>query len=134
MKTFQNRGEGFDVGEALGSYSLVIRDAADGATELVNRCHMRCDVVDDEIVDFFRSKMFGSTGAVYVRERQKELDDRIRGFSVDDQIFLGDENISNLFGEVFFDSWKRIDGGFELRRSGGVRKRRDQRIHDLKKN
>ncbi len=55
MKTFQNRGERFDVGE-MNSGLLILNDAANQTAELVNRCHTRSDVVDDEIMNIIDSK------------------------------------------------------------------------------
>ncbi len=55
MKTFQNRGEGFDAGKGLG-WLLILDDGVDQAAELLNRRHMRRDVVDDEIVKIIDSK------------------------------------------------------------------------------
>ena len=105
MKILQNRGEGFDVGEQRGG-RFELNDAADQASELANRRHMRRDVVDDEILNFFRSKerktRFINT------ETEEKLHNRIGGFCVGDEILLGDEEISNLFGVVFFVSWERI--------------------------
>ena len=49
MKTFQNRGEGFDVGEELGRLPSS-NEARDQSAELVNRCHMRRDAVDISIL------------------------------------------------------------------------------------
>ena len=91
MKTFQNRGEGFDVGEELGSGFVFISDVADQFSELINRGHMRRDDVDDEIVNFARSK---ERTAIFIwTEQEEELHNRIRGFSVDDEILLGDDEI-----------------------------------------
>ncbi len=120
MKTFQNRGEGFDVGEEFGRWSI-LNDVADQSTEAANRRHTRRDVVDDEISNLFRLKQ--RTMRFILTEREEKLDYRIRGFSVDDEILLGDEEISNEFCEVFFILRKRINGGFELRTSGGVGER-----------
>ena len=116
MKTFQNCGEGFDVGEELGSRFVFISDVADQSAELNNRRHMRRDVMDDEIVNFFRLKK--RTKIIVETEREEELHNSIRGFSVDDEILLGDEKVANSSTVVLLASWKRIDGGFELRRSG----------------
>ncbi len=89
-------------------------DVANQIAKVFNRFHMRRDVIDDEILNFDCSK-----NAIVVRgsERHKELDDRVRGFSVDDEIFLGDDEIADFFRDVlFFILRKRIDGGFEFRR------------------
>ncbi len=109
MKTFQNRGEGFDVGEEDGGL-LLLNDVANQPSKLKNRCHMMRDVVDDEILNFFRSKERTSFAGV------KKRHNRIRGFTVDDEILLGDEDISNFRRVVFFVSWNRIGGEFELGR------------------
>ncbi len=55
MKTFQNRGEGFDVWEEDGRL-LISCDFTDQAAELINRFHARRDVVEDEIVKIIDSK------------------------------------------------------------------------------
>ncbi len=104
MKTFQNRGEGFDVGKELDGL-LISDDVGNQSSKFFNRCHMWCDVIDDEIVDFFRSKE--RTKSIILTESAKELHNRIHSFSADDEILLGDEEISSFFGEVFFVSWKR---------------------------
>ena len=56
-------------------------------------------------------------------EKDEELHNRIRGFSVDDEILLGDDEIYKV--RLRFDvSRKRINGGFEhLRRSDGFEER-----------
>ncbi len=120
METCQNRGEGFDVGEENGRF-LILKDVADHSYEIVNLCHTTRDVIDDEILHFFDSKE-KQTRFIFT-ERFEKLRNRIRDSSVDDEILLGDEEISNFWGEVFFVARKRIDGGFELRRSGGVSER-----------
>ncbi len=55
MKTFQNRGEGFDVGEENGGL-LILDDVTDQSSKLVNRSHVRRDVVDDEILNLLDLK------------------------------------------------------------------------------
>ncbi len=115
METFQNRAEGFEVGEELGFLEIHVPNCA---SEFANRCHMRRDVVDDEILNLFRSKE--REKKTIIAERTEKLHNRIRSFSVDDEILLGDEEISNFFCVVFFVARKRTDGGFELRISGGV--------------
>jgi hypothetical protein len=122
METFQNRGEGFDIGEGVAP-----SDEADQTAKLLNRCHMRRDVIDDEILNFSRWKE--RTARFIAAEPEQERNDRIRGFSVDDQMLLGDEEISNFCCVVFIISWKRIDRGFEFKRSGRFLKKRDKRIH-----
>ena len=56
MKTFQNRGEGFDVGEEFGTAFAFVSNAAKQSSEVFNRCHMRCDLIDDEISNLFFSE------------------------------------------------------------------------------
>ncbi len=115
MKTFQNRGGGFDVDEALGITPVVLYNVADQTAELVNRRHMRRDVIDDEIANFFRLKE--KTTIFILTERAKKLRHRIRGFSADDEIFLVDDEISNFSGEMIIALWKVFDGGFKFGRS-----------------
>ncbi len=55
METFQNRGKGFDVGEEFGGF-LIKDDVADQSTKRVDRRHTGCDVVDQQISNFFRLK------------------------------------------------------------------------------
>ena len=72
-------------------------------------------MVDDEILNFFRSKEWAKRSIS--AERVQKLDNRIRSCSVDDETLLGDEKISNLLVVTLIIPWKKIDGGLELLRS-----------------
>ena len=66
-------------------------------------------------------------------EEMEKLHNRVHCCSADDEMFLGfDDEIANSRSVVFFVSWKRIDGGFELRRSGSASEnfREIERIDD----
>ncbi len=127
-KTFQNRGEGFDVREENGGL-LILGDVANQTTKLFDRCHTKSDVVDDEILNFSGSKK--RTEGFNSGERTEKRHDSVGCFSFDDETFLGDEEISNVNGVVFIISWERIDCRLQLRRSRSASKRRDQRIHNF---
>jgi hypothetical protein len=107
MKTFQNHVEGFVVAEAPGG-KVSLDDVADQSAELFNRCHMRRDVKDDEILNLFCLKEIVRVAT----EREQRPHNRIRGFSVDDEILLGDEEISNFFCTPVSIAGKRVHGGF----------------------
>ncbi len=122
IETFQNGAEGFNVGVEVGARFL-FRDVARQAAKSKSIRDVWRDGVDDEILNFARSKE--SLTGFDATERKEKLRNRINCCCAGDEILLGDEEISNFFGEVILVLWERIDGGFKLRGSCGTLKGRD---------